>query len=337
VADEEAVERLRSDVDEWNAWREAHPNAGVYLRDANLRNADLSRSDLIDASLRSANLSGANLRSANLAGANLIRADLSGANLSDAILASANLSGAVLISADLSLASLLSANLNDANLTGANLSGADLSGTVFGNVDLTSVIGLETCQHVGPSTIDHRTLQRSGALPLAFLRGVGLPDNLIRARAPLFSQADQYYSCFISYRAKGDDDEFAKRLEDDLQYRGVRCWFDKHDLRIGEGILEVVDAAIRAQGKVLVILSEHSIQSGWVKDEVNTGFEEERKRGQNVLFPVRLDDVVMTTNEAWAAKLRQRNIGDFRRWKEHDHYKKSFERVVRDLTVPSAK
>jgi type I site-specific restriction endonuclease len=83
--------------------------------------------------------------------------------------------------------------------------------------------------------------------------------------------------------------------------------------------------------KVLLILSEHSIQSGWVKDEVNTGFEEERKRGQNVLFPVRLDDAVMTTNEAWAAKLRARNIGDFRRWKDHDAYKQSFERVVRDL------
>ena len=39
--------------------------------------------------------------------------------------------------------------------------------------------GLETCRHVGPSTIDHRTLQRSGPLPLAFLRDVGLTDTLI--------------------------------------------------------------------------------------------------------------------------------------------------------------
>jgi hypothetical protein len=110
-----------------------------------------------------------------------------------------------------------------------------------------------------------------------------------------------------------------------------------HDLPISEGILEGTDAAIRVRDKVLLILSEHSIRSGWVKDEVNTGFEEERKRGQNVLFPVHLDDAVMTTNEAWAAKLRQRNVGDFRRWKDHDAYKQSFERVVRDLTVPPAK
>jgi hypothetical protein len=52
-----------------------------------------------------------------------------------------------------------------------------------------------------------------------------------------------------------------------------------------------------------------------------------------VLFPVRLDDAVMTTDEAWAAQLRARNIGDFRRWKDHDAYQKSFERVLRDLTI----
>jgi hypothetical protein len=50
-------------------------------------------------------------------------------------------------------------------------------------------------------------------------------------------------------------------------------------------------------------------------------------------IPIRLDDAVMATDEAWAAELRARNIGDFRRWKDHDAYMKSFERVVRDLAV----
>jgi hypothetical protein len=44
---------------------------------------------------------------------------------------------------------------------------------------------------------------------------------------------------------------------------------------------------------------------------------------------------VIETEEAWAVQLRdQRNIGDFRRWKDHDAYKDSFERLVRDLTIP---
>jgi hypothetical protein len=56
-----------------------------------------------------------------------------------------------------------------------------------------------------------------------------------------------------------------------------------------------------------------------------------------VLFPVRLDDAVFTTNEAWALKLRDnRNIGDFRHWKDHDAYQKTLARLLRDLRIEPA-
>jgi hypothetical protein len=142
-----------------------------------------------------------------------------------------------------------------------------------------------------------------------------------------------FYSCFISYSAK--DDDFAKRLHADLLDKGVPCWFAPHDLPIGGKILDEIDAAIRRRDKVLLILSEHSIKSDWVEDEVKTAYEEERKRRQTVLFPIRLDDVVMDTNEAWAAKLRaDRHIGDFRSWKDHDSYKQSFDSVLLALAAP---
>jgi TIR domain len=155
---------------------------------------------------------------------------------------------------------------------------------------------------------------------------------LIEYLPSLFNQPIQHYSCFISYSSK--DDEFANRIHADLQNKGVRCWFAPHDLPIGGKILDEIDAAIRVREKIVLILSEHSINSGWVEDEVTAGFEEERSRGQIVLFPVRLDEAVMNTNEAWAAKLRARNIGDFRKWKDHDAYKQSLSRVLRDLTKP---
>jgi uncharacterized protein YjbI with pentapeptide repeats len=314
---------------------------GARLGGANLSNANLGNANLSFANLTSADLSGANLRNANLGGANLDGANLGGANLSGANLRNANLGGANLDGANLGGANLNGANLGDANLSGADLSRASLNGanlekaelgeTVFANVDLSGVTGLETCAHKGPSTIDHRTLQKSGQLPLAFLRGVGLPDNLIEYLPSLLNQAIQHYSCFISYSAK--DQEFAERLHADLQNKGVRCWFAPHDLRIGKKILDEIDAAIRLRDRVLLILSEHAIKSDWVEDEVTAGFEEERKRGEEVLFPVRLDEMVLNTKEAWASKLRARLIGDFTRWKDHDAYKQSFERVLRDLTI----
>jgi hypothetical protein len=40
----------------------------------------------------------------------------------------------------------------------------------------------------------------------------------------------------------------------------------------------------------------------------------------------------METDRTWAASLRRaRHIGDFRAWKDHDEYQKSFERLLRDL------
>src|SRR5437764_409218 len=91
-------------------------------------------------------------------------------------LSEADLSEADLSEADLSGANLGLANLIEANLSGANLSGANLFETIFVKTNLNDVQGLVACVHYGPSTIDHRTMAISGPLPLAFLRGCGLPD-----------------------------------------------------------------------------------------------------------------------------------------------------------------
>src|SRR5579864_9226430 len=79
-------------------------------------------------------------------------------------------------------------------------------------------------------------------------------------------------------------------------------------------------------------LSENSVESMWVEKEVETAFEKEAQQNRFVLFPVRLDNTVMQTTQAWAADIRRtRHIGDFRNWKNHDEYQKSFYRLLRDL------
>ena len=186
-----------------------------------------------------------------------------GANLDGANLDGANLHGANLGGANLGRANLSKADLRGANLDEANLDGAILNETVLADLDLSSCKGLENCYHQGPSIIDHRTLQRSGPLPLVFLRGVGLPDNLIDCLPSLLNQPIQFYSCFISYSSK--DQAFAERLHADLQAKGVRCWFAPHDLPIGAKILDAIDEAIRLRDKVLLVLSEGAIASDWVR------------------------------------------------------------------------
>jgi hypothetical protein len=351
MAIDKHLRRLAKGVDSWNAWRRDSEESKKTNRLLDLRGADLSGQNLHGINLLNADLRGANLVGARLGAADLFGANLSGANLSRAGLSRALLNAADLTDANLEKALLNAANLNGANLTGANLEGANLyaavfigtkvsrailtaaklSKTVFENIDLRDVAGLDQCVHDGPSAVDYQSLRASGPLPLSFLRGVGLPDSLIDYLPSLLALAIQHYSSFISYSTK--DGGFANRLHSDLQDKGVRCWFAPHDMPIGGKIWDEIDAAIRLRDKVLLILSEHSIKSDWVEDEVTKAFEEEGKRGQIVLFPIRLDDAVMDTNEPWAAKLRARHIGDFRRWKDHDEYQRSFARVLRDLTV----
>ena len=83
---------------------------------------------------------------------------------------------------------------------------------------------------------------------------------------------------------------------------------------------------------MLLILSENSVLSQWVGDETEAAFERERREGRTVLFPIRIDDAVMDSDKAWAATVRRtRHVGDFTRWKDHDSYRKAFDRLLRDL------
>jgi len=183
---------------------------------------------------------------------------------------------------------------------------------------------------LAPSVIDHQTIAKSWPVPLVFLRGCGLPETLIEYLPSLLSQPLQFYSCFISYST--DDQDFADRLYADLQIKGVRCWFAPEDLKIGERFRQRIDEAIRLHDKLLLILSEQSVQSDWVREEVESCLEREWREKRLVLFPVRVDNVIMDTSEAWAASIRrQRHIGDFREWKRHDLYQDGLQRLLRDL------
>jgi hypothetical protein len=163
--------------------------------------------------------------------------------------------------ANLSGVNLGATNLSDAYLDECNFERASLHETILSDVDLSRCKGLELISHHGPSPIDIRTLQRSGPLPLVFLRGVGLPDKLIDYLPSLLNQSIQLYSCFISYSSK--DEEFVRRLHADLQDKGVRCWFAPEDMKIGAKILDTLDQAIRLRDKILLVLSEASAR-GWM-------------------------------------------------------------------------
>ena len=133
-------------------------DSNVYLKDINLRNADLFGSNLSNANLIGADLINTNLSDAYLVDANLENAILTYANLRNSILFDVNLRYANLIetdlrNTDLSNANLINANLISANLTNANLTDTDLKGANLKNVRInkeflkrTDIGGIEQLQ-----------------------------------------------------------------------------------------------------------------------------------------------------------------------------------------------
>jgi len=301
MANQEQLDILKQGVEAWNRWRKEHPDI---------------RPDLSEVNLQVSNLFGA---------------DLSHTNLSGSILADANLFRADLFGADLSLSYLFGADLSRADLSRADFSEAVVGWTTFGDVDLSTAKGLEKVEHQGPSTIGIDTIYRSqGKIPEAFLREAGVPDSFIEYMRSLVGNSIDYYSCFISYSS--NDDVFARRLYADLQSNHVRCWFAPEDLKWGARIRAGIDEAIRVHDKLLLILSKSSVASGWVEREVRAVMDREQKENRTVLFPVRVDRAVFESPFDWATEIRrERNIGDFTFWKDHDEYQKAFARLLRDL------
>lgn len=140
-----------------------------------------------------------------------------------------------------------------------------------------------------------------------------------------------YYSIFIGY--SHPDQAFAKRLHTDLQNKGLRCWFAPSNLRPGTPIVRCIEEAIHQQEKFLLILSHHAIMSNWVQQEIEAALYKEATTGQEILFPIRLDNTVLESETLWAQRLRTRHIGDFTNWQNETAYQQAFTTLLRHLKV----
>ena len=373
MANEEQLSILKKGVEAWNKWREQNISTKVDLSGAvlsgsnlagvDLRDARLTRVDFRDANLQKARLTLANLSRAALIGTSLNRATLKearlghtilmNADLRDADLSSAYLHQGVLANTDLSGAYLYKAHFSEVYLSNSKFTNASLADTTLAASDLSLAIDLEKTYHHGPSTIGIDTLRKSkGKIPESFLRGCGLSDADIEyarlSTADLSSeqtnkilyrmfelratQAIQLSPLFISYSHA--DGAFVDKLEGHLNGKGIRFWRDIHDMKSGRMETQV-DRAIRQNPTVLLILSEHSLQSDWVEHEVRTARGLEKEMQRDVLCPVALDD--SWKNSAWPKRIMEQvmeyNILDFSTWEDDRKFGSTFNKLIDGLEL----
>jgi uncharacterized protein YjbI with pentapeptide repeats len=311
------------------------------LTSANLERADLSVADLAGAQLQHASIKDANLGNADLRGATFLGADLAGADLSRADLRGASLAGANLKSAD-----LIGTNLNNTSLDAADLSGAALGGTIIANTDLSAAKGLDSIEHLRPSTIGIDTLFRSGGrIPEAFLRGCGVPDDLISYARSLIGRSTGIYSCFICYSRQ--DQAFARRLHDRLQASGIRCWLDEKESASVDDDYEQADREINPRDIVLLCCSKSSLTSSWVDHEISRALDRgtdreralmnESQESALALIPLNLDGYLFEWKSARAAQLKQQLTADFTDWdRDNARFEREFQQLLNALRTGGA-
>jgi hypothetical protein len=361
MANPEHLEILKQGMTVWNEWRTKYPNVIPGLAGADLINAELKGMNLSRANLRGANLEAANLGLLPTGNRRYQRTNLNKADLSHTDLTFANLSVADLRYTNLEYANFNYTNLRAANLTGASLKHADirnvdftqalLEGTDFEHATLGSVnfadtslgeaLGLDTVGHIGQTYLDLDIIYHSGdKLPESFLVGCGLPDALITYLPSLLGaqQAIQFYSCFISYSTK--DEDFARRLHSRMRAEHLRVWFAPEDIRAGQKLHEQIDRAIQVHDRLLLILSENSMQSEWVTTEIRRARRTEIEERRRKLFPITVVDFEKVrgwkcfdadSGKDLAVEVREYYIPDFSNWKDHDAFEAAFNRLLRDL------
>ena len=87
------------------------------------------------------------------------------------------------------------------------------------------------------------------------------------------------------------DREFVRRLAEDLANVGIRTWVDESELRVGDSLIERIGAAIENAAFVCVVLSKTSIESPWVRRELQLALTNEFAARPVMVLPILLERV----------------------------------------------
>ena len=138
-----------------------------------------------------------------------------------------------------------------------------------------------------------------------------------------------------------------RRLQARMREAGIRVWFAPEDLKGGKKLHEQLFEAIQIHNRLLIVLSEHSIQSEWVMTEIRKARETEKKEKRRKLFPIRLTDFETLrdwtcfdadTGKDLAVEVREYAMpNDFSNWKNHDAFESAFARLKKDLEAENSK
>jgi hypothetical protein len=132
-----------------------------------------------------------------------------------------------------------------------------------------------------------------------------------------------YKSIFLSHNS--NDKNFVRRLANDLRANGIKAWVDEAEILIGDSLLDKIQMGISEMDYLGVILSENSVNSEWVRKEIEMAMTLEIEGRKVKVLPFLLSEDIEIP-----LFLRSRLYADF---SKNDRYVESLQSILLRLGV----
>jgi hypothetical protein len=116
-----------------------------------------------------------------------------------------------------------------------------------------------------------------------------LIESAVEAKIERHSSEKAARVAFISHSSK--DKPFVRQLAADLVASGVQVWLDEQRIRVGDSIPESIAQGVADSDFFLLVVSAASVESPWVRKELNQALVQEIEKRCVTIMPVLLDKV----------------------------------------------
>ena len=130
---------------------------------------------------------------------------------------------------------------------------------------------------------------------------------------------------FLSHSKK--DKEFVHLLNASFLAIEVKTFLDEKDILVGQSIPEGVYRGIDEATHLIYVISENSVNSKWVAEELNIAKMKEKMTEGFTILPVILDSVTLPTS------ITHIKYANFKEWRNPDAFRKAFLSVLRALDI----
>lgn len=91
-------------------------------------------------------------------------------------------------------------------------------------------------------------------------------------------------SIFMSHT--GVDKPFVEKLACDMEKYGIRIWYDKYEIKVGESIFWRIDEGIGKCDFLGIVISKEAWESEWVRKEVASAWSKQIEMKRNIILPI---------------------------------------------------